>query len=433
MEIVVDPMTGRVTELFNGSVLPCTRDDQCPWPGMLCADNLTWAAQQHCVCDPEHVWLGEHCDVASAASKGYMSSFLLCALVSFLAFARAVAFIATHRAMRKWNTAAATLCMSAVGSLSLCAALCCIASSFITPCTVADPATGVRFTCMYAAEAPLLGVAFFFLSLTLLNISVNWVEAAYQLNTATGRPSPGVERALYRYKVILACFYLLYSVSTVALAFLPGGLSNTATAILPPLCVCIVCYSYGWYRIRALLQRARVQQGMVPGADHRMRVLANIRRTFWMLSTMIVGTMASAVAFVAVGGEASATPFAQPSVVASCMLYWCGVVIPHAVTSYLTAHAGSKAASERHLPPKKKSGVVSGAASSENESEGAFRSKRERVMSLFHRGKASASRGLRTVVEESVGDSHHGSFGELPASPPHSLATKSVVPTVQPL
>jgi len=429
MEIVVDPVTGRITELFNGSVLPCTRDDQCPWSGMTCADNLTWASQQHCVCDPEHAWLGEHCDVASAASKGYSASFLLCAIVAFLAFVRALAFIATHKTMRRWNTAAATMFMSAVGSLCLCAALCCIASSFITPCTVANPTTGMRFTCMYAAEAPLLGVAFFFLSLTLLNISVNWVEAAYQLNTAAGRPSPGVERALYRYKVILACFYFLYSLSTVALAFLPGGLSNTATAILPPLCVCIVCYSYGWYRIRALLQRARAQQGMVPGADVRVRVLANIRRTFWILSTMIVGTMASAAAFVAVGGEASATPFAQPSVVASCLLYWCGVVMPHAVTSYLTAHVRSKTASERHLPPKKKSGVVSGAPESEEDGRESFRFKRERVMGMFHRGKASASRGLRTVVEESVGDSHHGSFGELPASPPHSPTANSVVPT----
>ena len=176
------------------------------------------------------------------------------------------------------------------------------------------------------AEAALLIVSFFFITLSALNISLVWIEtasAAKRLKILSGN-------RIQVYKNLLFAYYIIFL--TLLIAFIATNHLIWADAIVVPAFFFIaVSYLYGWFLLRPLLNDSR----QADTSKKKTGVLALIAQTSLLLSLFCAVLVGAAIAGAIYGGKnIGISPVAQPGTITLGILADSAVAIEIVVMRY---------------------------------------------------------------------------------------------------
>ena len=227
--------SGKYLVFFNGSVIPCQRDTDCPGFAY-CGLNLTWAAlPDMCVCSYFYGLGGNQCSTVIPVWGELL--FLLAGLIIVIEIVTVGYSIydtlqTTERIRKKPFSAYSTT----------------LIFNFLAACSLIGYEVGLLAQSKPAYSA-FLPLSFFFLSSSTLNVSLVWIEIGH----SSKQMSTKVYSNVHRYRNLLIAYYLI-TISLLILVAAVGQLQFAGYVAHPGiLCICI-SYMIAYFRVKSLYQ-----------------------------------------------------------------------------------------------------------------------------------------------------------------------------------
>jgi uncharacterized membrane protein YidH (DUF202 family) len=260
MDIILD-VNGKYTILFNGSVIPCADDAECPFHS-ICFVGLDFMSSDQCGCASEVALVGLQCDEPSPLSMGYTAISVICwyifdfvtmytnaqnelqltfstaCIICFTMFMTALVLlfrIYQNGLIKKLQVLSTSIFLSFVASLSL----------FVVNVYL------VMFSTLPLDKNEVSGssnlgqastsISFFFVSISVLNLALLWIRVA---KMGSQRP----HRFPYGPLLFVCAYYLVFGTLILVFAILGQAIYSLYVAA-PALFLATICYLVAVYRL----------------------------------------------------------------------------------------------------------------------------------------------------------------------------------------
>ncbi|KAH9246209.1 hypothetical protein BASA81_016243 [Batrachochytrium salamandrivorans] len=320
---------GKFTCLFNGTMLPCNQDVDCPGNGNLCYHNASWSAvDNQCACYVEYGLQGIECNQTGNPALFVVLCLLLLSSLAVLGLGLDNA--RKHSGFTLGNTHHVTnllLLISAI--LGILMSLTYMARLGGTlPFQILE--NGSKLPPNWVLGNVLFALWFTFVGFSTLHVSVTWLAIAQRVE--------GTSKRLVKYYTMALYAYLVVFLVTVVVLLLTGAEENMVGYIsLPVLLYFCIVYMIAFYRLNKFLKRSKQLNAQDEGIH---KISTEVARTTLRVSLMSIAIILFVVLNVLLKDEGMDTPNFPAAQFAGLIGYLFGSLITLVVAIYTWRFSG---------------------------------------------------------------------------------------------